>query len=145
MEIHDEKNHLYNIIIFFSILLFAVCLTMNVIFGSNYYPYESLDNTTVIETWTISESVAANQDSDNTTYFKPLFLNNKDSHTEIITKSICPISIIAAIPKGFSLFPFLVIVFLFIFLILRKYNPFCGHSKTNKQTKISNKKKKNQN
>jgi hypothetical protein len=31
---------------------------------------------------------------------------------------------------------------LFIFLILRKYNPFCGHSKTNKQTKISNKKKK---
>ena len=49
-----------------------MCLTMNVLLGGNYNLYESLDNTTVIETWTISESVAANQDSDNTTYFKPL-------------------------------------------------------------------------
>ena len=57
MEIHDEKNHLYNIIIFFSMLLFAVCLTMNVIFGSNYYPYESLDNTIIYKTWTISNNI----------------------------------------------------------------------------------------
>ena len=102
MKINNSKNRLSHIIAFFVMLLFTMCLTMNVLLGGNYNLYESLDNTTVIETWTISESVAANQDSDNTTYFKPLFLNNKDSHTEIITKSICPISIIAAIPKGFS-------------------------------------------
>ena len=65
MEIHDEKNHLYNIIIFFSMLLFAVCLTMNVIFGSNYYPYESLDNTIIYKTWTISNNITVNEDSDN--------------------------------------------------------------------------------
>ena len=118
MKINNSKNRLSHIIAFFVMLLFTMCLTMNVLLGGNYNLYESLDNTTVIETWTISESVAANQDSDNTTYFKPLFLNNKYSNTEIITKSICPISIIAAIPKGFSLFPFLLIVFLFIFLTL---------------------------
>lgn len=31
---------------------------------------------------------------------------------------------------------------LFIFLILRKYNPFCGHSKTNKQTNKNKQQKK---
>lgn len=118
MKINNSKNRLSHIIAFFVMVLFTMCLTMNVLLGGNYNLYESLDNTTVIETWTISESVAANQDSDNTTYFKPLFLNNKDSHTEIITKSICPISIIATIPKGFCLFPFLLIVYLFIFLTL---------------------------
>lgn len=118
MKINNSKNRLSHIIAFFVMVLFTMCLTMNVLLGGNYNLYESLDNTTVIETWTISESVAANQDSDNTTHFRPLFLNNKDSHTETIRKSICPISIIAAIPKGFSLFPFLLIVFLFIFLTL---------------------------
>lgn len=117
MKINNSKNRLSHIIALFVMLLFTMCLTMNVLLGGNYNLYESLDNTTVIETWTISESVAANQDSDNTTDIKSLFLNN-NSHTETITKNICPISIIAAIPKGFSLFPFLVIVFLFIFLIL---------------------------
>ena len=89
MEIHDEKNHLYNIIIFFSMLLFAVCLTMNVIFGSNYYPYESLDNTIIYKTWTISNNITVNEDSDNVTYSKSLFLNNNNSYTETIIKNIC--------------------------------------------------------
>lgn len=117
MKINNSKNRLSHIIALFVMLLFTMCLTMNVLLGGNYNLYESLDKTTIIETWTISENVAANQDSDNTTDIKSLFLNN-NSHTETITKNICPISIIAAIPKGFSLFPFLVIVFLFIFLIL---------------------------
>lgn len=118
MKINNSKNRLSHIIAFFVMVLFTMCLTMNVLLGGNYNLYESLDNTTVIETWTISESVAANQDSDNTTHFRSLFLNNKDSHTETIRKSICPISIIATIPKGFCLFPFLLIVYLFIFLTL---------------------------
>ena len=101
MKINNSKNRLSHIIALFVMLLFTMCLTMNVLLGGNYNLYESLDNTTVIETWTISESVAANQDSDNTTDIKSLFLNN-NSHTETITKNICPISIIAAIPKGFS-------------------------------------------
>lgn len=118
MEINNSKNRLSRIIAFFVILLFTMCLTMNGLLGGNYNLYEPLDKTTVIETWTISESIAANQDSDNETYYKSLFLNNNNSHTETITKNTCPISIIAAIPKGFSLFPFLIIVYLFIFLTL---------------------------
>lgn len=118
MEIHDEKNHLYNIIIFFSMLLFAVCLTMNVIFGSNYYPYESLDNTIIYKTWTISNNITVNEDSDNVTYSKSLFLNNNNSYTETIIKNICPVPIIAVISKGFSLLLIPIIIFLFFFLNL---------------------------
>lgn len=118
MEIHDEKNHLYSIIIFFSMLLFAACLTMNVIFCSNYYLYGSLDNTIIFKTWTISDNIAVNEDSDNATYFRPLSLNNNNSHTETIIKNICPIPMIAVISKGFSLLLFPVIIFLFFFLNL---------------------------
>lgn len=118
MEINNSKNRLSRIIALFVILLFTMCLTMNGLLGGNYNLYEPLDKTTVIETWTISESIAANQDSDNATDYQSLFLNNNNSHTETITKNICPISIIATIPKGFSLFPFLIIVYLFIFLTL---------------------------
>lgn len=110
-----RKNRLSCIIAFFTMLLFTMCLTMNVLLGGNYTLYETLDKTTVIEAWTISENIAAHQDSDNTTYFKSLFLNNDDSHTETITKNISPISLISAIPKGFRLFPFLLIVSIFIF------------------------------
>lgn len=118
MEINNSKNRLSRIIAIFVMLLFTMCLTMNVLLGGNYDFYGLSDKTAVIDTWTISESIAANGDSDNAVYFKSLFLNNNNSHTETITKNICPISIIAAIPKGFSLFPFLIIVYLFIFLTL---------------------------
>lgn len=63
-------------------LLFAACLTMNVIFGSNCYLYESLDNTIIFKTWTISDNITVNEDSNNATYFKSLFLNNNNSHKE---------------------------------------------------------------
>lgn len=116
MEIHNKKNHLHRIIIFFIMLLFAACLTMNVFFCSNYYLFELLDKTTVIETWTISESIVTNEASDNTAYFRSSFSDKNVSHTETITKQTCPIPMIAAIPKGFSLLLFCIIVFLFFFL-----------------------------
>lgn len=116
MQINSKKNHLYGIIISFIMLLFAMCLTMNVFFSSNYNLYELLDNTTVIETWTISESIVTNEDCDNTAFFKSLFSDKAASHTETITKKICPISTIVAIPKGFDLLLFRIIVFLFFFL-----------------------------
>ncbi|WP_294150129.1 hypothetical protein [uncultured Clostridium sp.] len=118
MEIINKKNHLSRILIFFIMLLFAMGLTMNVLFCNNYSLYELLDKTVVIETWTISESMVSNEDGDNTSHFKASFLSKNNSHTETITQNICPIPIIAAIPKGFSLLLFLIIVFLFYFSTL---------------------------
>lgn len=100
MEINNKKNHLSRIEVIFIMLLFTMCLTMNVFFCSSYNPYELLDKTTGIETWTISESNAINGDG------------------ETISKNICTPPIIAAIPMGISLFPFLIIAFLFFFLTL---------------------------
>ena len=97
MDIHIKKQHLSRILIFFMILLFAASLTMNVLFCSNYSPYP-LDKTTVIETWTISENIVSNENGDDST-----------------TKNIHPISMIAAIPKEFSLLLFLIIFFRFYF------------------------------
>ena len=111
MKINNKKNHLSHILIFFIMLLFAMGLTMNVFFCSNYNLYELLDKTTVIETRAISESIVSNEDVDNTTHFKASFLSENNSHTETITKNICPIPIIAAIPQGFSLFLFITIFF----------------------------------
>lgn len=118
MEIINKKNHLSRILIFFIMLLFAMGLTMNVLFCSNYSLYELLDKTAVIETWAISESMVSNEDGDDTSHFKASFLSKNNSHTETITQNICPIPIIAAIPKGFSLLLFLIIVFLFYFSTL---------------------------
>lgn len=118
MEINNKKSHLSRIIIFLIILLFAMCLTMDVLLCSSYNLYELLDETTVIETWTISESIVTNEDGDNTVYFKSSFLNKNASHTETITKNICPIAMIAVIPKGFSLLLFRIIVFCFLILFV---------------------------
>lgn len=98
MEVNIKKHHLSRILIFFIILLFAVSLTMNVLFCSNYNPYYPLDKTTVIETWTISENIVSNENGDDST-----------------TKNIYPVSMIAAIPKEFSLLLFLIIFFRFYF------------------------------
>ncbi len=118
MEINNNKNHLSHIRVYFIMLLFAMCLTMNVFFYITYNPYELLDKTTVIETWAISESIVVNEDSDNTTYIKASFLNQNNSYNETITKNISSILMTAAIPNGISLLLFLVIVFLFFFLTL---------------------------
>ena len=118
MEINNKKNHLSRIRVFFSMLLFAMCLTMNVFFCSTYNLYKLLDKTTVIETCAISESIAANEDVDNSAFIKASFLNKNNSYNETITKNICSIIMIAAIPEGISLFLFLNIVFLNFFLAL---------------------------
>lgn len=103
-------------------LLFAAGLTMNVHFCSNSNLYELIDKTTVTEAWEISESIVSNGDDD-TTHFKVSLLSENNSHAETITKNICPIPIIAAIPGGFSLLLFLIIVFLYFFSTLFRLLP----------------------
>lgn len=109
MEINNKKNHLFRILIFFIMLLFAMGLTMNVLFCSNYNLYELLAKPTVIETMAISESIVTSEDGDDTTHFKASFLNKNNSHTEMIT---------AAVPNGFGPLLFLIIVLLFYFSAL---------------------------
>ena len=109
MEINNKKYNLSYIRAFFIMLLFAICLTVNVLFWSTYNFYELLDKTAVTETWANSESIAANEGSDNTTCVKASFLNKNNSHTEMIT---------AAVPKGFGPHLFLIIVLLFYFSAL---------------------------
>ena len=75
MEINNKKIYVIHIRIYFIMFLFAMCLTMNVFFCVTYNPYELLDKTAVIETGTISKSIAANEDSNNTSYYRSLFLN----------------------------------------------------------------------
>lgn len=73
MEINNKKNHLFRILIFFIMLLFAMGLTMNVLFCSNYNLYELLAKPTVIETMAISESIVTSEDGDDTTHLKHHF------------------------------------------------------------------------
>lgn len=137
MEINIKKNHLSRIRVSFIMLLFAMCVTMNVLFCSTYNLYELLDKTTVIETWAISESIVINEDSDNTTYVKPSFLNKNNSNNETIAKNISSILMIAASPKGISLLLFLSIVFLFFFLTLFILLPD-GWTLTNQKVRLDN-------
>lgn len=109
MEINNKKNHLFRILIFFIMILFAMGLTMNVLFCSNYNLYELLAKPAVIESMAISEGIVTSEDGDDTTHFKASFLNKNNSHTEMIT---------AAVPKGFGPLLFLIIVFLFYFSAL---------------------------
>lgn len=123
MKISDKKNYLSHILFFFIILLFAASLTMNVLFCSNYNHYELIDKTTVTEAWAISENIVSSEGDDDTTHFKVSLSSDNNSHTETVTKNIYPIPIIAAIPKGFSLLFFLIIVFLYFFLTLFRLLP----------------------
>lgn len=116
MEINIKKNHLSRIRVYFIMLLFAMCLTMNAFFCSTYNLYE-LDKT-VFEKWEISESIDVNEDGDNNTYVKVPSLNKNYSNNETIAKNISSILMIAAIPEGINLFLLLIIVFLFFFLTL---------------------------
>lgn len=115
MKVNNKKN-IYHIIVFFIMLLFVVCLTMNAFFCSSYNLYEFLDKTTAIETRTISESFVSNEDNDNAVYFEHLFLKRNIHHTKIITKNLCPIFMIAALPKEFNLLFVRIILFLYFFL-----------------------------
>ena len=99
-------------------ILFAMCLAMNVFLCSSNDLYGPLDETTAIDTWAASESTVVNGDGNITAHLRTSFLNRNNSYNETITKEICTSPIIAVIPKGFPLFLFLVIAFLFSFLTL---------------------------
>lgn len=118
MEINNKKNYVIHIRIYFIMFLFAMCLTMNVFFCVTYNPYESLGKTAVIETGTIFKSIAANDDSNNTSYYRSLFLNINNYHTKTTTKYVCPISMIAAIPERVCQFLIRITVFYLILYIL---------------------------
>lgn len=123
MEINNKKNYLSHIFIFFILFLFAASLTMNGLFCSNSYLYELTAKTTEANMWAISENLLTSEDSDDTAHFKASFLTQDNSPTETITKNVCLISMIAAIPKGFSLLPFLILVFLHFFSTLFRLLP----------------------
>lgn len=95
MEKNNMKNHLFRIRVSFLMLLFAVCLTMNVFLCSAYNFYELSDKTTVNEPWSVSEH---------------------NPYNETITRNICAAPLTAEIPKGIRLLPFLIIAFLFYVL-----------------------------
>ena len=119
MEISNKKRHLFYIRIYFIMFLFAMCLTMNTFFYITNNSYESLNNITIIETERVSESIAANEDSNNTNYYKSSFLEKNNYHAKPMIENLYSVSIFSAILKRFSWLLIRIIVFyliLFIFL-----------------------------
>ena len=118
MKTKNKKKHLLRIIVSFIMILFAMCLAMNVLLYGNSRLYEFSDKTSIIETWGIPESTDTAEGSNNTICFRLSLLDKNDLHTEDITRHTFPISVPAALPSGFSLQLFLTIVFLLFFLTL---------------------------
>lgn len=114
MGINNKKNQLSRISVYIIMLLFAMCISMNVLFCGNYNPYELLNKSTANEMWTTSESIVVDEDVDKTADFKTSRLNKNNSYDETQTKNVLSIFVIAAIPQGISLLLYLTIVFLFI-------------------------------
>ena len=137
MEMNHKKNHLSRIAIFFIMLLFAMCLTMNVFSGSSYHLHELSDKPARIETWKITESIAASGDGDNTTCFKTPFLPLNHSFHETTTKNICTVHIPAALPNGIGQPLFLIIVFLLFFRTLFILLPD-GRTLMNQKVRLDN-------
>lgn len=121
MKTNNKKNYLSHITIYFIMLLFAVCLTVNAVVCCNYNLYEQSDQAVIIETQTTSKRIdagsAAKGDGDDTTCIQSSFLK-RNSHTEIIMRNKCPIPMSVVFSKGFGQFIFLVIAFLFFYEIL---------------------------
>ena len=115
MKTKNKKKHLLRIIVSFIMILFAMCLAMNVLLYGNSRLYEFSDKTSIIETRGISESIDTSEESSNTICFKLSLLDKNDLHTEDITS---PIPMPAAFSNGFSPQLFLTIVFLLFFLTL---------------------------
>ncbi|MDC7288937.1 hypothetical protein NXH76_14095 [Blautia schinkii] len=136
MEINNNKNHLSHTKASFIMLLFAMCLIMNVFFCGAYNPNESFDETTAIDTRIISNSIPVNEGGDTDTYSKALFLNKDNCYHKTITKNIFPI-LIAAIPIGISVLLFLITVFLFFCLTLFILLPD-GWTLINKKVRLDN-------
>lgn len=118
MGINNKKNYLSRIRVSFSMLLFVMCLTLNVFFCGTYNLYELLNKTAVIEMRVSSESIADIGDGNNTTYFKAPLFNKTNFYDETITKNIGSLCMNTAIPKGISRLLFLIIIFLFSYLTL---------------------------
>lgn len=97
MGINNKKKYLSRIRVYFMMLLFAMCLTMNVFFCGAYNRCELLDQATITEPWAISETLIAEEDRYHTA--DHLFVT-------------------ADIPNRISLFLFLIIVYLYFFLTL---------------------------
>lgn len=111
MEMNHNKNHLSRIRVTFIMLLFAMCLTMNVFLGSSYHLNELSDKPVGIEAWEITESVTASGDSDNTCAKISFLSLNKSFHKNAV-KNICTIPMPVDILDGIGLHFFLIIVFL---------------------------------
>lgn len=137
MEMNHKKNHLSCIGVFFIMLLFAMCLTLNVFSGSSYHLYGLSDEAARIETWEITESIAASGDGDNTTNYKTSFLPLNHSSHETTTKNICTIHMSVAIPNGSVLPLFLIIVFSLFFRTLFILLPD-GRTLMNQKVRLDN-------
>ena len=109
MGINNKKHKLSRAGVSFIMLLFAVCLTVNVLFCGAYNFYELLGETTVSEPWAHSESIVTGEGSNDTDFVKAAFLNKNNSYNETIMGNI---------PEEMSLLLFLIIVFLLFFLTL---------------------------
>ena len=57
MGINNKKNQLSRISVYIIMLLFAMCIPINVLFCGNYSSYELLNKSTVNEMWTNSKRV----------------------------------------------------------------------------------------
>lgn len=114
---NNKKNQLSHISVYMIMLLFAMCIPMNVLFCGNYNPHELLNKSTVNEMWTTSESVVVDEDVDKTTDFKTSFLSKNNAYNETLTNNASSMLVIAAIPQGISLLLYLTLVFLFIIAI----------------------------
>lgn len=114
MGINNKKNQLSRISVYIILLLFAMCIPINMIFCGNYNPYEFLNKSTINEMLTTSECFVVNEDFDEITDFKTSLLNKNNSYDETQTKNVLSILVIAAIPQGISRLLYLTVVFLFI-------------------------------
>ena len=61
MKKKKKKNHLSPIRVSFIMILFAMCLAMNVFLCSSNDLYGPLDETTTIDTWAASESTVVTE------------------------------------------------------------------------------------
>lgn len=123
MKINNKKKNLSHIFIFFIAFLFAASLMMNVLFCNQYNLYPVSEKTSVTEIWITSENTVSNENGDDTLRFETSFSSENNSHTETITTDLSPISMIAVLPKAFSLLCVLIIVFLYFFSTLFRLLP----------------------
>lgn len=95
-------------------LLFAMCLSVNMFFCSIYNPWDILDKVDIVENGLISEHIDDNEDNPNPTNANASLLNKINSYNEGI--------VMADIPKSLLFF-----LFYFLFFTLFFYCLMSGH------------------